>query len=68
MQVHTEKGLIDREKLEMKDVITEGHDPNTGSNWRAIATEWYLDGELVRRDAAVSILSGVTMNSEQESF
>lgn len=57
--VHTTKGLIDRERLTVKDTITEG------DNDRAIATEWFLDGELVRRDVAVSMLSGVAVFGEQ---
>lgn len=58
-QVHTIHGLIERERLTVKDITTEG--PND----RAIATEWYLDGELVRRDVAVSILSGLAVFGEQ---
>ena len=63
-QVHTIKGLIDRDKLEVKDIITEG--PND----RSIATEWRLieTGELVRRDAAVSMLCGLPLAGEQEKF
>lgn len=50
MLVYTTKGLIERELLEVKDIITET------DNSRDIATEWYLEGELVRRDVAVSVL------------
>lgn len=57
--VHTTKGLIERDRLEVKDITTEG------DNDRAIATEWFLDGELVRRDVAVSMLSGVAVFGEQ---
>lgn len=60
-KVHTTKGLIDRKKLVATDILDEGE------NHRAIATEWHLDGELVRRDVAVSILSGIALNSEQET-
>lgn len=59
MLVHTIDGLIDRELLEVKDIIDEG------DNYRSIATEWYLDGKLVRRDAAVSILRGHALSGEQ---
>ncbi len=58
-KVHTTKGLIERDRLTVKDIITEGE------NDRAIATEWFLDGELVRRDVAVSMLSGVAVFGEQ---
>jgi hypoxanthine-guanine phosphoribosyltransferase len=51
-QVHTTKGLIDRDLLTVEDIVDEG------DNYRSVATEWRLDGELVRRDAAVSILRG----------
>jgi hypothetical protein len=47
-QVHTIKGLIDRDRLTVTDIVSED------DNSRAIATEWFLDGELVRRDVAVS--------------
>lgn len=57
--VHTIKGLIARERLIATDIVTEG--PND----RAIATEWHLDGELVRRDVAVSILQGHALCGEQ---
>ena len=51
-QVHTIKGLIERSLLVATDIISEE------DNARVIATEWHLDGELVRRDVAVSILAG----------
>lgn len=57
-KVFTIKGLVDREALEVLDIITET------SNSRDIATEWYLDGELVRRDVAVSILAPVATTIE----
>jgi hypothetical protein len=58
-KVHTIKGLIDRDRLTVKDIVTEDE------NSRAIATEWFLDGELVRRDVAVSILCGQALAGEQ---
>jgi hypothetical protein len=58
-QVHTIKGLIDRDRLTVKDVVAED------DNSRAIATEWFLDGEMVRRDVAVSILRGQALTGEQ---
>lgn len=57
--VHTTKGLIERERLTVSDIVTEG------DNDRAVATEWHLDGELVRRDVAVSILRGHALSGEQ---
>ncbi len=59
-QVHTTKGLIDRDLLEAKDIITDE------DNARVVATEWFLGEELVRRDVAVSILRGQSLVSEQE--
>lgn len=58
-KVHTIKGLIDRDRLTVKDIVTED------ANSRAVATEWFLDGEMVRRDVAVSILSGLALAGEQ---
>lgn len=58
-KVYTTKGLIDRNLLEVKDIISEDE------NSRAVATEWFLNGELVRRDAAVSILAGLSLAGEQ---
>jgi hypothetical protein len=59
MKVHTIKGLIDRDLLTVKDIVTEEE------NARVVATEWFLDGEMVRRDVAVSILSGQALAGEQ---
>jgi hypothetical protein len=57
--VYTTKGLIERELLIVKDIIEEG------DNYRTIATEWYLDGEMVRRDAHAMILSGQALFGDQ---
>lgn len=59
VQVHTIKGLVDRDLLEVTDIVTED------DNSRAVATEWRLDGEVVRRDVAVSILRGQALAGEQ---
>ena len=59
MQVQTAKGLIDRDKLAVQDIVTD--EPNA----RVIATEWRLDGEIVRRDVWVSILRGQSLSGEQ---
>lgn len=59
--IHTTKGLLDRDSLELEDIIEEG------DGFRSIATEWRLDGELVRRDVAVSILHGQSLTGEQEA-
>ena len=60
--VHTTKGLVERERLTVSDIVSEEE------NSRAIATEWFLDGELVRRDVAVSILRGQDVFGEQGKF
>lgn len=57
--VHTAKGLIERDRLIATDIVSE----EDGA--RVIATEWHLDGELVRRDVAVSILRGQALSGEQ---
>ena len=43
--VHTAVGLVERDRLTVKDVVSET--PTS----RDMATEWYLDDRLVRRDA-----------------
>lgn len=57
--VETAKGLIERDLLVVKDIIEEG------DNYRSIATEWFLDGELVKRDCHVMILRTQPMGGEQ---
>lgn len=54
--VYTTDGLVERSRLEVKDVV------NNDRGSRAIATEWYLDGRLVRRDVNVSILNPASVN------
>jgi hypothetical protein len=58
-KVHTTKGLIDRHLLTVNDIVSED------DNSRAVATEWFLDGELVRRDVHVMILRGHALGCEQ---
>lgn len=62
MQVWTTKGLIDRGRLVVTDIINEE------DNARSIATEWHLNGELVRRDVAVSILRSLDVAGEQQKI
>ena len=50
MKVMTIEGPVDLDLLEVKDVV------ELCENTRKIATEFRLDGELVRRDVAVSML------------
>lgn len=57
--VYTSAGLVPRESLEVKDVITE----TAGS--RDIATEWYLNGELVRRDGWANLFQAQSISGEQ---
>jgi hypothetical protein len=56
--VYTMRGLIPREELTVKDIVTED------DNARAIATEWYHCGEMVRRDVAVSMLRPMEASGE----
>lgn len=60
--VFTTKGLVDRSRLEVKDIVEE-HD-----NARVTATEWLLDGELVRRDVHVNVLRGLDITPEQSQM
>ena len=58
-QVQTIKGLIDRDQLEVQDIITEE------GNARTIRTEWRHHGELVKADCHVVILCGQTLGGQQ---
>lgn len=60
--VQTTKGLVDKTLLEVRDIITNE------DNARILATEWFLDGELVRRDVNVNILNGIDLFSEKENI
>jgi len=51
--VITTKGLVDFDRLLVRDVV------EVGPNYRKIATEYLLDGELVRRDVTVNALRGL---------
>lgn len=59
--VWTTKGLIERSRLEAKDIVFEEE------NARVMATEWYLDGELVRRDVNVNMLRPLDLTAEQKA-
>lgn len=59
MKVYTTKGLVDRDLLTVADVVSD--EPNA----RVTATEWRMDGELVRRDVHVNILAGQSLSGEQ---
>ena len=62
MQVYTIKGVVDRDSLTVKDIITEE------GNARTTATEWFMGDELVRRDVHVNILVGQSCDGEQGSI
>jgi len=57
-QVQTTQGLVDRDRLEVKEIVTEE------DNSRSIATEWTLDGELVRRDLHIIMLRGQELSGD----
>ena len=59
MKVFTTHGLIDYERLSIKDVV------ELGDNHRKVSTEFYLGDELVRRDVAVSMLRPVDIAADQ---
>ena len=50
--VMTTKGLVEFDELEIEDVV------EIRDNCRKVATEYRLNGELVRRDVAASMLRG----------
>ena len=58
MKVFTTQGLIEFDLLDVRDVI------ELGDNYRKVATEFRFDGELVRRDVAVSMLRPVESQAE----
>lgn len=60
--VDTIKGPIERERLVVQDIVEEG------PNYRSIATEWRLDGELVKRDCHMMILHGQVLGGEQATM
>lgn len=62
MKVWTTKGPIDRELLEVRDIVIETETS------RDKVTEWYLDGELVRRDGWVSVLMPAEVELSQGRF
>ena len=62
MKVHTTKGLVDRDLLTVTDIVSD--EPNA----RVTATEWHLDGELVRRDVNVNILQGQAAFGDQSEL
>lgn len=57
--VMTTQGLIEFDKLEVKDVV------EVGDNYRKIATEYRFGGELVRRDVTVNALRGLESTAVQ---
>lgn len=57
--VYTTKGLVPFDRLEIKEIR------DAGDNHISVGREWYLDGEMVRRDAWVTILRGHALESEQ---
>ena len=62
MLVETNKGLIERNDLTVKDVI---YDEDNASE---VATEWFFNNELVRRDVNVNILRGLDLAGDAEKF
>lgn len=62
MIIETAKGLLDTNHLEVKDIVETG---DNGVPFRKIATEYRLDGELVRRDVSVTALRGIESQSTQ---
>ena len=61
-KVHTVLGLVERDQLTVKDVISEDNSS------RVIATEWYLGEQLVRRDVNVNVLVGISFEGQTEGM
>jgi hypothetical protein len=59
MLVETIKGLLPMEDLEVKDIVT------VTDNSRCIATEYYYNGELVKRSAWADVLRATAVFGEQ---
>lgn len=57
--VHTAIGKIERNLLTVKDTVTEE------DSCRVIATEWFLEDKLVRRDVNVNIFDGLSLEGTQ---
>jgi hypothetical protein len=55
LKVATCEGEVDREELEVRDLV--GEDDNA----RVTVTEWRREGRLVRRDVFVNMLRGVAV-------
>jgi hypothetical protein len=63
MQVFTNVGYVDQEKLTVVDEPAQ-----IFGNNRVIVTKWFLDGTLVRQDLMGNILSGIAAIGEQENI
>lgn len=62
MKVLTTRGLVELSDLKVIDLV------DLGDNHRKIATEFYLNEELVRRDVAVSMLRPIESETIQGAF
>jgi hypothetical protein len=52
MLIQTIRGLIEKDKMEVRDMV------EWGDNFRKIVTEYWYQGELVKCDVAASMLRG----------
>lgn len=59
IMVHTTKGLMPIDQLNVRDEV------EVLDNARKITTEWTHHGEVVRRDAAISMLRPIEAVAEQ---
>jgi hypothetical protein len=62
MKIFTTRGLVEKDQLQITDITT------WEDNARVTATEWRLNGELVRRDVHVNILRGLEMAGAQANL
>lgn len=60
--VDTAKGRIPFDQLEVREV------KSSGDNDESVAREWYFNGEMVRRDAWVTLLRGNDTQAQTGDF
>lgn len=60
--VRTKNGLLPFDELVITDIVTDG------DNFRSITTQWHHNGELVKQDGHVIMLTGYELGSSTEPF
>lgn len=57
--IQTTRGLLPESSLTTREVRSDG------DNDIGVAREWYLGGEMVRRDAWVTLLRGLEIDAQE---